>query len=89
MLHTDKMITLGTDPGMAEFVLLGELIREESRNLGLGTEALSEADGLLWTQLARECARRKEVLLTMIKSWLIFLHHFCTLTDHILPVAGF
>lgn len=34
LLHTDKMITLGPDPGMAEFVLLGELIREQKPGLG-------------------------------------------------------
>lgn len=42
LLHTDKMITLGPDPGMAEFVLLEEMIKGESRNLGLGTEPCLE-----------------------------------------------
>lgn len=90
LLHVDNLIILGSDPGFAEFGLLGQMITEKSRNLGLGTETLSEADGLLWTRLAQECAiaaqknRGTSNHNVSIKSWFIFLHHSCTLTDYIL-----
>lgn len=58
--------------------LIGRVDKRREQKPGLGDRGLSEADGLLGTQLAHECARGKEVLLTTIKSWLIFLHHFCT-----------